>query len=111
LTYFAKENNFFMAGIIFYIFVIIFHRAMVSITNNNQVPTDKIIKNKRVIRFYVNLIIFCALGCVSIYLLQQFLISVVDIPPEIFTRVDWALSLLSSIISFLLSFSEKKSIS
>jgi len=107
LTYFAKENNFLIGGVLFYLFVIIFHRAIINITNKNQVQVDEMIKNQRLGGFYVRLIIFCILGSVSIYLLQQFLISNVDFPSEIFTRVDWVLNLFSLIISFLLSFSEK----
>lgn|SRR3989344_5449952 len=114
LSYFGRAsypeiaNGFLIGGILVYLFVLIFHKAIINITNKNLEQADKIIKDKRLIIFYTCLIIFCGLGLVSIYLLQKFLIRSANFPSEIFARVNFALNLLSFITSFLLSFFEKK---
>jgi len=104
VSYFYKINGFLIGGIFAYFLVILFHRAIVNISNANPTPA---FDDKKIKLFFVISIIFCAIGVLGVVLLKEIMISKLNMPREIFQNIDWILEAVSLTISFLLSFINK----
>ena len=106
VTYFFNIIPFLIGGIIFYLFVSLFHKAIIRITEKNQ--TKEINKDFKINLFFFGLITFCMFYLAGVYFMQWLVINYLDVPSNIFKIVNWSLNILSLSISFLLSFLEKK---
>lgn len=93
-----------IGGIFFYIFVILFHRAIINISNANSAP---VFNDSKVKLFFIVLIIFCAIGALGLVFLKEIAINKLNIPKDIFQNLGWILEVISLIISFLISFINK----
>lgn len=108
ITYFFNIIPFLIGGIIFYLFVSLFHKAIIKLTEKNQ--TKKIKNNFKINLLLLGLIIFCIIYIVMVYFMQWLAVNYLNVPTNIFKIVNWGLTFLSLSISFLLSFFEKKAI-
>lgn len=108
VTYFFKEFPFLIFGIICYILLTLFHKAIIKITEKNQ--TTEIKSSFRIDLFYLRLIIFSIIFLTAVYFMQWLAIYYLDFPSKVFRIVNWGLNFLSISISFLFSFFDKKAV-
>jgi len=106
VTYFFNAPPFVIGGVIFYLFVSIFHRGIIKIAEKNQIKETK--NNFKISVFFLGLLVFCIIYLAGVYVIQWLAISKLDVPSDVFKVVNGSLNLLSLFISFTLSFFEKK---
>ena len=88
-----------IGGLIFYIFTALFHKATIKIIEKKEMQTSVGIRN-----FFIVLISFCVLYILGVYGIQWLTIKYMPISEQWFSWVSWGLSLLSTFISFAISF-------
>ena len=108
VTYFFNILPFLIGGIIFYLFVSLFHKAIIKITEKNQ--TKEIRNEFKINLFLLGLIVFCLIYLAGVYFMQWLVTNYLDVPSNVFKIVNWALNFFFLFISFLLSFFEKKAV-
>ncbi len=96
-----------IVGFFMYLFVLVFHKAVISITEKFQ--DSKNIQTKKPVFsiFFVFLILFCLSYLAVVYFLQKNIINNFSVPETVFSAVSWFLTLVSLVISFFFSFVNK----
>jgi len=107
VTYFYRIRAFFIGGAISYLFVLLFHRAIIKIMDKNKID-QKLPPNFKVSLFYAGLILFCALYILGVYIMQRLMIDYLNFPEGIFKEINWVLNITSLLLSSLLSFLDTK---
>ncbi len=106
ITYFFNIKFFVIGGIIFYIFISLFHIGITRITARNE--TGKVDLDFKNNVFFIYVISLCIIYIFGVYLLQWAMINYLNVPTTVFRTVNWILNLFSLFISILFSFTEKK---
>jgi len=108
VTYFYNLKPFFIGGLIFYIFVLLFHKAIIEITENKEINKFNKLVKFQINLFFIVLIFFCVIYILGVYWMQWLVINYLSFPTSIFKKVNWRLSGISLIASLLLSFLARK---